>query len=74
MSHAKETREIGAALQAHDRAADTVAPIVGARYPLERAADALLAIERREALGKVVLDLGLDLLGEMVLTQGPDAG
>jgi NADPH2:quinone reductase len=59
MSHAQETREIGAALQGMIEAG-TVAPIVGGRYPLERAADALLALERREALGKVVLDLDLD--------------
>jgi len=34
-----------------------VRPIVGARFPLERAADALELIESREALGKVVLDV-----------------
>jgi NADPH:quinone reductase len=34
-----------------------VAPIVGARYPLEQAAEALALIDEREALGKVVLDL-----------------
>ncbi|MFN2581650.1 MAG: NADPH:quinone oxidoreductase family protein [Candidatus Dormibacteria bacterium] len=34
-----------------------IAPIVGATYPLERAADALRAIERREALGKIVVTL-----------------
>lgn len=56
MSHADETREIGAALQGMIEQG-TVAPIVGARFPLARAGDALLAIERREALGKVVLDL-----------------
>jgi NADPH2:quinone reductase len=38
-----------------------VAPIVGARLPLERAAEAVLALERRQALGKVVLDLDLDV-------------
>src|SRR5688500_11961198 len=34
-----------------------VAPIVGARFPLERAAEALELIEGRGALGKVVLDV-----------------
>jgi NADPH:quinone reductase len=56
MSHTEQTREIGVALQRMIELG-TVAPIVGARFPLERAADALLALERREALGKVVLDL-----------------
>jgi NADPH2:quinone reductase len=49
-------REIGAAL-------DTlitqgfVAPVVGARFPLERAAEALALIDNRTATGKVVLEL-----------------
>jgi NADPH:quinone reductase len=49
-------REIGAAV---DRLVDEggVQPIVGARFPLERGADALRLIERRAALGKVVLDV-----------------
>ena len=34
-----------------------VRPIVGQRFPLERAGEALLALERRQALGKVVLDV-----------------
>jgi NADPH2:quinone reductase len=34
-----------------------VAPIVGARFPLERAAEALELIDGRGALGKVVLDV-----------------
>ncbi len=34
-----------------------VAPIVGAGFPLERAADALTLIESRHAVGKVVLDI-----------------
>ena len=34
-----------------------VAPIVGARYPLEQAAEALALIDERGALGKVVLEL-----------------
>ena len=35
-----------------------VAPIVGARYPLEQAPDALQLIDGRGALGKVVLEVG----------------
>jgi NADPH2:quinone reductase len=34
-----------------------VRPIVGARLPLERAAEALVLIDGRRALGKVVLEL-----------------
>jgi NADPH2:quinone reductase len=34
-----------------------VRPVEGPAYPLERAADALLALDRREATGKVVLTL-----------------
>jgi NADPH2:quinone reductase len=49
-------REIGAAIMA--MVADgLVAPVVGERFPLERTADALLAIEGRRATGKVVLDV-----------------
>jgi NADPH2:quinone reductase len=33
-----------------------VRPLVGARFPLDRAADALKLIDRREAVGKVVLE------------------
>ena len=32
-------------------------PIVGERFPLERAAEALKAIDERRATGKVVLEL-----------------
>jgi NADPH2:quinone reductase len=48
--------EIGAAV---NRLVDTgaVRPIVGARFPLERAADALELLESRGATGKVVLDV-----------------
>ncbi len=35
-----------------------VKPIVGARFPLERAAEALELIDSRGATGKVVLELG----------------
>jgi NADPH2:quinone reductase len=34
-----------------------VRPIVGARFPLERASEALLEIDERRAVGKVVLDI-----------------
>ena len=49
-------REIGAAIE---RLADAgfVRPIVGARFPLADAAEALRLLDRREALGKVVLDV-----------------
>jgi NADPH2:quinone reductase len=49
-------REIGAAVMAMV-ANGVVAPVVGERFPLERTADALLAIEGRRATGKVVLDV-----------------
>jgi len=38
--------------------AGAIKPLVGSRYPLERAADALREIEGRRATGKVVLVLG----------------
>src|SRR5918999_1070742 len=49
-------REIGAAV---NRLVDegAVRPIVGARFPLDRAADALELLEGRGATGKVVLDV-----------------
>jgi NADPH:quinone reductase len=52
-------REIGAEI---DRLAANgfVKPIVGARFPLERAADALELIDSRGATGKVVLDVRPD--------------
>jgi NADPH2:quinone reductase len=34
-----------------------VRPIVGGRYPLDRAAEALLALDQRQATGKIVLNL-----------------
>ncbi len=49
-------REIGAALDAMVRDG-FVAPIVGARFPLARAAEALKLIDERRATGKVVLDV-----------------
>jgi NADPH2:quinone reductase len=53
------TRELGAEL---DRliAAGAVRPIVGARFPLERGAEALQLIDGRGATGKVVLDVRAD--------------
>jgi NADPH2:quinone reductase len=52
-------REIGAAV---NRMVDegVVRPIVGERFPFERAADALRAIDERRATGKVVLDVRPD--------------
>ena len=49
-------REIGDAI---DRliADGAVRPLVGARFPLEQAADALELIDGRGATGKVVLDV-----------------
>ncbi len=50
------TREIGAALSALiDQG--FVRPIVGARFPLESAGEALKLLDRRAAVGKVVLDV-----------------
>lgn len=52
-------REVGEAI---DRmiADDVVRPVVGASFPLERAADAMRLIEERGATGKVVLDVASD--------------
>jgi NADPH2:quinone reductase len=49
-------REIGDAL-APLLASGAVAPIVGPRFGLEQASEALLTLDRREAVGKVVLDV-----------------
>src|ERR687895_2395127 len=56
MGRPEVCRDIGAAL---DRmiADGVIRPIVGARFPLERAADALELLEGRGATGKVVLEL-----------------
>ena len=56
MSKPELNRKIGAALDAMI-ADGTVHPIVGARFPLDRAADAMRLIEERGALGKVVLEV-----------------
>jgi NADPH2:quinone reductase len=52
-------REVGAALE---RLVERgfVRPLVGARFPLEQAADALKCIDSRQATGKVVLDVRED--------------
>jgi NADPH2:quinone reductase len=49
-------REIGAAIE-RLIGRGAVRPIVGARFPLERTADALREIDERRATGKVVLDV-----------------
>jgi NADPH2:quinone reductase len=56
MSKPEVVREIGAAVA---RLIDDgfVRPIVGARFPLERAGEALELIDERGAVGKVVLDV-----------------
>jgi NADPH2:quinone reductase len=48
--------EIGAALD-QMISAGVVRPLVGERFPLERAADALALIDERRATGKVILDV-----------------
>jgi NADPH2:quinone reductase len=55
MSKPEVTREIGAAvMELIDRG--FVRPVVGARFPFERAAEALKLIDERGAVGKVVLE------------------
>jgi NADPH2:quinone reductase len=56
MAKPRVTTEIGADIS---RLIDegSVRPIVGPRFPLERAGDALNVLDRREAVGKVVLDV-----------------
>jgi NADPH:quinone reductase len=49
-------RQIGAAVGALVEQG-FVAPVVGQRFPLQRAAEALQAIDERRAVGKVVLDI-----------------
>jgi NADPH2:quinone reductase len=56
LSKPEVSRQIGAELDAMI-AAGTVRPIVGARFPLDRASDAMRLIEDRGALGKVVLEI-----------------
>ena len=52
-------RQIGAAIAAM-MADGHVRPIVGARFPLEDAADALRTLDERRATGKIVLDVRSD--------------
>jgi len=56
MSKPELNREVGAAIERMVDAG-TVRPIVGERYPLERAREALRVIDERRATGKVVLDV-----------------
>jgi NADPH2:quinone reductase len=56
MSKPDVTRQIGAELSKLIDAG-FVRPVVGPRFPLERAGEALNVIDRREAVGKVVLDV-----------------
>ncbi len=56
MSKPKVCTEIGQAIEQLVRDG-FVRPIVGARFPLERAAEALELIDQRGATGKVVLDI-----------------
>jgi NADPH2:quinone reductase len=57
MGHPERTVKIGAALQELIDGGH-VKPVIGARYPLEQAADALALLDGRGATGKVVLDIG----------------
>ena len=57
LSKPELSREIGAELDTMI-AEGHIRPIVGARFPLDRAADAMRLIEERGALGKVVLEVG----------------
>jgi NADPH:quinone reductase len=56
MSRPEVNLEIGAAINRMIEQGN-VAPIVGERFALERAADALRAIDERRATGKVILDV-----------------
>jgi NADPH:quinone reductase len=56
MARPELCRDIGGALEPLI-ASGHVSPIVGARFPLERAAEALREIDERRATGKVVLDV-----------------
>lgn len=56
MSKPQLNQEVGAEI-AKLIASGHVRPIVGERYPLEQAADALKVIDERRATGKVVLDV-----------------
>jgi NADPH2:quinone reductase len=56
MGNVERNRTIGKAIK-EMIASGHVRPIVGGRFPLERASDAFCEIDERRALGKVVLDL-----------------
>jgi len=56
LSNPDRVAEIGKAID-DLIAAGAVAPMVGARFPLERAGDALQLLEGRGATGKVVLEV-----------------
>jgi NADPH2:quinone reductase len=56
MARPELCRDIGRALEPMIEAG-SVSPIVGARFPLERAGEALREIDERRATGKVVLDV-----------------
>lgn len=56
MTHPDACREIGAMLHGMIEQG-FVRPIVGRRFPLEQASEALQMLDRREAVGKVVLDV-----------------
>jgi NADPH2:quinone reductase len=56
MSKPQVTREVGGEV-ARLIDAGFIRPVVGARFPLERAADALKLIDERGATGKVVLEI-----------------
>jgi NADPH2:quinone reductase len=57
MSKPHVVREVGEAI-AELIAKGFVRPVVGARFPLDRAAEALKLIDERGATGKIVLELG----------------
>ncbi len=56
MARPELCRDIGKALEPLIESG-AVAPIVGARFPLDRAAEALREIDERRAMGKVVLEI-----------------
>jgi NADPH2:quinone reductase len=56
MGRPQINRDVGAALEGMVEEG-IVRPIVGARFPLERAADAMRLIDERRATGKVVLEV-----------------
>ena len=56
LAHPDRTRQIGAGI-ADLIGAGHIRPVIGARFPLERASDALHLLDDRGATGKVVLDI-----------------